>query len=655
MTAKATQADLIQLIYRHLKETGYDSVASELQKHAPQTETNTSTHLIDIYNSWLRDSKKKSRTPKRSISKDKGTPLKASAATSSLDDEGDGLSQSLLPQTPLASSKKTAALTPVKTPAVGSPSKKTAALPVPAAAGDSSDTTDISGDEAKHLTQVKSPQNDANSLTAVTALPIADSSTPKKKQSSAKKAESTKKKPVPVKRKTNNTKSTPKGTKAKKGKSQTEPVAAGGSDSDSDSSLDVEKWKSLLLKMSDSDMARMADIDALDSTPKRPAPKRVRKPRAKPAPKTNPPTETTDKSVMGDQQKDAQTTKKMKKVTKPDSAPPQNQTSTELTASDPAPTKQTSEEERAKDPMSCSEPSGEVSSPKKKKKKHKLSESETKEDEEQKKDDSLRTEETNGDSQEHLSGTTAQLPKHAVGKKKTKKKKEKVSESEAKEEEEKKEDDSVRTEETNSITLEKFSGNDAGVLDPALSKRKTKKKKEKISESETKVEEEKKEDDSVRTEERNSIAKRRKKEDIETESPSDSIVQEKLREDDEGEPAVMAKKKKTQDSVETHPDENQAVDENGRELEASEKVKKKRKTRTLLSGRSEMILENTVIDAKADEMISAASEQTPGKTKKKKKLKEEVETEASSLCETPGPPSEKKKKKSKVKAAEEPE
>ncbi|KAM8849076.1 uncharacterized protein ACB058_012513 isoform 2-T2 [Synchiropus picturatus] len=656
MATSATQADLLHLIYRHLKESGYHSAASELQKLAPQTETNTSTHLIDIYNSWLRDSKKKPE--------DGGKPPKASLTQSPLEDEGDEMSQSLLPQTPLAWGKKTAASTPVKRPAAGSPRKKTPAPPLPAAAGDSSDTTDISGDEAKHLTTVKSPQNDSslhlNSPTAVTAPPVANSSTPKKKRLPAKKAESTKKKTVPVKRKRNSTKSTVKGKKAQ---SQAEPAPADA----------------------DSDVARMAVIDALDSTTKRPAVKRVRKPRAKPAPKTNPPTETTDKSVMGDEQKEAKTTKTRRKLTKPNSAPSQDQIDTELKAGDPTPEKQALDKERTKDQSSCSEPSGDATSPKKKKKKQKVSESETKENEEKKEDDSVRTEETCSVTQEQMSGNDAEVPEPTVSKKRTKKKKEKVSESETKEEKEKKEeaaDDSVRTEETNSVTQEQMSGNDAEVPEPAISKKRSKKKKEKVSESETKGEEEKKEeaaDDSVRTEETNSITqeqmsgngaevpapavskkrKRRKQEVTGTENPSDSVVEEKVRDDNGGElqgevlPEVMVKKKKkkTEESVEKHPGENPALGENGTEEEAAMKVKKK-KARTLLSAHSKSILEETAINAKADEMIP---EQTPGKKKKKKKLKEEVETESSSLCETPGPPSEKKKKKSKVKAAEEPE
>ncbi|XP_053735136.1 nucleolar and coiled-body phosphoprotein 1-like isoform X1 [Synchiropus splendidus] len=729
MATSATQADLLQLIYRHLKESGYHSAASELQKHAPQTETNTSTHLIDIYNSWLRDSKKKSENG--------GKPLKASLTQWPLEDEGDEMSQSLLPQTPLAWSKKTSVSTPVKSPAAGSPHKKTPAPPLPAAAGDSSDTTDISGDEAKHLMTVKSPQNDSslhlNSPTAVTAPPLANSNTPKKKRLPAKKAKATKKKTVPVKRKTNSTKSTDKGKKAQ---SQAKPATADAGDSDSDSSLDVEKWRSLVLKMSDSDVARMAVIDALDSTTKRPAVKRVRKPRAKPAPKTNPKTETTDKSVMDNEQKEAKTTKKRRKLTKPNSAPSQDQLDTEVKAGKSTPEKQASDKETTKDQLSCSEPSGHVTSPKKKKKKQKVSESETKEDDsvrteescsvtqeqlsgnnsevpqpavskkktkkkkekvsegdtkeedEKKEHDSMRKEETCSVTQEQMSGNDAEVPEPVVSKKRSKKKKEKVSESETKEEKEKKEeaaDDSVRTEETNSITQEQMSGNDAEVPEPAVSKKRSKKKKEKVSESETKGEEDKKEeaaDDSMRTEETNGITqeqlsgndaevpapalskkrKRRKQEETETENPSDSIVEEKVRDDNGGElqgevlPEVMVKKKKkkTEDSVEKHPDENQALGENGTEEEAAVKVKKK-KARTLFSARSESILEETAIDAEA-EMIPEMPEQTPGKKKKKKKLlKEEVETESSSLCETPGPPSEKKKKKSKVKSAEEPE
>lgn len=50
-----------------------------------------------------------------------------------------------------------------------------------------------------------------------------------------------------AKRKTSDSKST--GSAVKKPKAQTNVVAAGEDDSDSDSSLDVEKWKTLLLQM----------------------------------------------------------------------------------------------------------------------------------------------------------------------------------------------------------------------------------------------------------------------------------------------------------------------------------------------------------------------------------------------------------------------
>ncbi|CAL9706743.1 unnamed protein product [Knipowitschia caucasica] len=55
-----------------------------------------------------------------------------------------------------------------------------------------------------------------------------------------------------------------------------------GEDSDSDSSLDVEKWKKLVEQMTDADLAKVEEFNALAA----PKPKRVRKSRAKPKPKS---------------------------------------------------------------------------------------------------------------------------------------------------------------------------------------------------------------------------------------------------------------------------------------------------------------------------------------------------------------------------------
>ncbi|KAF0039389.1 hypothetical protein F2P81_007624 [Scophthalmus maximus] len=106
-------------------------------------------------------------------------------------------------------------------------------------------------------------------------------------------------KSVPAKRKKTDGKSVGNVTKAKKSKTQTKDkvVSAGGDDSDSDSSLDEEKWKKLVLQLTDSEIAKMDTINALDSSAQQPKAKRVRKPRAKPPAKTVTPIQQSDGTV----------------------------------------------------------------------------------------------------------------------------------------------------------------------------------------------------------------------------------------------------------------------------------------------------------------------------------------------------------------------
>ncbi|KAL3044896.1 hypothetical protein OYC64_013215 [Pagothenia borchgrevinki] len=115
--------------------------------------------------------------------------------------------------------------------------------------------------------------------------------TKKKKDKLAIKEETEEKKTVPAKRKKSESKSGEKVIKTKKSKTQTKAQAVTGDDSDSDDSLDVDKWKKLLQQMTDSDMAKMDTINALDSAASPPVKKRVRKPRAKPPAKTITPNE----------------------------------------------------------------------------------------------------------------------------------------------------------------------------------------------------------------------------------------------------------------------------------------------------------------------------------------------------------------------------
>ncbi|XP_055015075.1 LOW QUALITY PROTEIN: nucleolar and coiled-body phosphoprotein 1-like [Boleophthalmus pectinirostris] len=203
----ASTPELITLIYRHLKEHGFHTAAEELQKHSLQVSTHstaqvttceqalckvseapTSTTLQDVYSSWLKSSKRKTKsaTSKRSApDKKQTTPNKAN------------------PQ-----KKKTGKTTKQ----AGSPNKK---------------------------------QKNGDGNAAEKLVKSSTSKGPKKEDE-------------------------------------------GREDSDSDSSLDVEKWKRLVEQMTDADLAKVEALNALvDPEPKKP---RVRKPRAKPNPKTETPT-----------------------------------------------------------------------------------------------------------------------------------------------------------------------------------------------------------------------------------------------------------------------------------------------------------------------------------------------------------------------------
>lgn len=192
MSVNASQPELNQLIYRHLKQHGFLSAAEEFQRHSPQGEANSSVSLLDIYTSWLNNPKKKKRSNSA------------------------------------GSSKSRQGKTPSKAKTV-SPRKKTEKT-------------------------VKTPV----SL----------------------------KKPVKAKRKGSNEKPSQSPIKAKKSKlDTTETAPANGSDSDS--SLDVEKWKKLLDQLTEVDVAKMETINALTSSEPQAKKKRVRKPRAKPVPKAD--------------------------------------------------------------------------------------------------------------------------------------------------------------------------------------------------------------------------------------------------------------------------------------------------------------------------------------------------------------------------------
>ncbi|XP_021168041.2 DNA ligase 1 [Fundulus heteroclitus] len=207
MSVNATQLVLNQLIYRHLKEHGFVSAAEELQRHSPQGETGPSVSLLDIYNSWLKDPKRKGRNSSKCSKPGKGkSSAKAKSAT---------------------------------------PKKKT----------------------EKTVKNLSLPQ-----------------SSPKKS--------------VPVKRKKADEKAGQSVPKAKKSKLNTTETAAAavGDGSDSDSSLDVEKWKKLLYQFTEADVAKLETIDAL--TAPEPKKKRVRKSRAKPLSKANTPVQQKGETVI---------------------------------------------------------------------------------------------------------------------------------------------------------------------------------------------------------------------------------------------------------------------------------------------------------------------------------------------------------------------
>ncbi|KAM9834007.1 uncharacterized protein ACBT44_009482 [Syngnathus typhle] len=71
-------------------------------------------------------------------------------------------------------------------------------------------------------------------------------------------------------------------TPAKMLKKDQNAVASGAGDSESDSSLDVDKWKNMLLQMTELDEAKMNSLNALDSTTPKPVKRAPRQTRAKP-------------------------------------------------------------------------------------------------------------------------------------------------------------------------------------------------------------------------------------------------------------------------------------------------------------------------------------------------------------------------------------
>ncbi|PWA23531.1 hypothetical protein CCH79_00006070, partial [Gambusia affinis] len=106
-------------------------------------------------------------------------------------------------------------------------------------------------------------------------------------------------KSVPAKRKKSDEEPS-QSVKAKKSKpNTTEKASVDGSDSDS--SLDIEKWKKLLDRLTEADVAKMETIDALasESQPKK---KRGRKPQAKPLSKADAPVQQNGETIGQNEQ-----------------------------------------------------------------------------------------------------------------------------------------------------------------------------------------------------------------------------------------------------------------------------------------------------------------------------------------------------------------
>ncbi|XP_026186978.1 nucleolar and coiled-body phosphoprotein 1-like isoform X2 [Mastacembelus armatus] len=310
MSVNASKHELLQLIYRHLKDHGFHTAADELQEHSPQVEKETSTSLLDVYNSWLKQpfsakhsNSQKRRTPAKATKIQTPTASNQTQAEEDSSSDSESLSQSLLPQMSISELLPEAHHQSTQTAQTIAFSKdykqklldvQLKALASPEKVQKSNKVTDSKGQAlvkvAKTKAGVASPQSktpkrkgvehegpDAEFTTAVSPFPLA---TPKKKKNTSVKKTDTQKKSVPAKRKRNGSESA--GSVIKKSKSQTKDKSAGGDDSDSDSSLDVEKWKKLVLHMTEADIAKMDTINALVSTPLQPKKKRVRKPRANP-------------------------------------------------------------------------------------------------------------------------------------------------------------------------------------------------------------------------------------------------------------------------------------------------------------------------------------------------------------------------------------
>lgn len=179
----ASQNELINLIYHHLKDNGYKKAARSLRKHAPQVETNeVKASLTEIFQKWA-------------SADDDAPPVPSGVQTPEL-------------QSPVKRKTGAGATSKITSPSAGLNPKKPA----------SSKKTSGSGNKSQ---------------------------------------KENKKKKEPRKRKASTCADVPASASVS---------AAPGNDSDSDTSLDLEKWRKVASQLSDADRAKMDVLSVLDES-----------------------------------------------------------------------------------------------------------------------------------------------------------------------------------------------------------------------------------------------------------------------------------------------------------------------------------------------------------------------------------------------------
>lgn len=180
----ASQSELINLIYHHLKDNGYKKAARSLRKHAPQVETNkVKASLTDIFKKWA-------------SSDDDAPPVPSGVQTPEL-------------KSPVKRKTGAGAKSKNTSPSAG---RKPASSKKTSASGNKSQKEKTKGSKKK-----KEPKK-TKVLPCVDVSAIASVS------------------------------------------------AAPGNDSDSDTSLDLEKWRKVASQLSDADRAKMDVLSILDES-----------------------------------------------------------------------------------------------------------------------------------------------------------------------------------------------------------------------------------------------------------------------------------------------------------------------------------------------------------------------------------------------------